>query len=117
MFTPTHAARPGEQVQIDSTPIDVLVLLDNGVPVRADLTIAVDIATRTICAAVLRPVGTKAVNAALLPPECWCPNRCGRDGRRRCGCRHRGCLTQGCSTSTPGWSWQRLGRSSCPTRS
>ncbi len=66
MFTPTHAARPGEQVQIDSAPIDVLVLLDNGVPVRADLTIAVDIATRTICAAVLRPVGTKAVDAALL---------------------------------------------------
>jgi hypothetical protein len=44
----------------------VLVLLDNGVPVRADLTIAVDIATRTICAAVLRPVDTKAVDAALL---------------------------------------------------
>ena len=66
MFTPTHAARPGEQVQIDSTPIDVLVLLDSGVPVRADLTIVVDVATRTICAAVLRPVGTKAVDAALL---------------------------------------------------
>ena len=66
VFTPTHAARPGEQVQIDSTPIDVLVLLDTGVPVRADLTIAVDVATRPICAAVLRPVGTKAVDAALL---------------------------------------------------
>jgi hypothetical protein len=66
VFTPTVAARPGEQVQIDSTPIDVLVLLDNGMPVRADLTIAVDIATRTVCAAVLRPVGTKAVDAALL---------------------------------------------------
>ena len=66
MFTPSFAARPGEQVQIDSTPIDVMVLLDNGVPVRADLTIVVDIATRTICAAVLRPVGTKAVDAALL---------------------------------------------------
>lgn len=66
VFTPTFAARPGEQVQIDSTPIDVLVLLDNGMPVRADLTIAVDVATRTICAAVLRPVGTKAVDAALL---------------------------------------------------
>jgi hypothetical protein len=66
MFTPTFAARPGEQVQIDSTPLDVLVLLDNGIPVRADLTIAVDVATRTICAAVLRPVGTKAVDAALL---------------------------------------------------
>ncbi|AQY20234.1 hypothetical protein T261_00963 [Streptomyces lydicus] len=33
---------------------------------RADLTIAVDVATRTICAAVLRPVGTKAVDASLL---------------------------------------------------
>jgi transposase InsO family protein len=66
MFSPAHAARPGEQVQIDSTPIDVLVLLDDGIPVRADLTIAVDVATRTICAAVLRPAGTKAVDAALL---------------------------------------------------
>ncbi|MDT5184866.1 MAG: hypothetical protein QOI29_3024 [Mycobacterium sp.] len=44
----------------------MLVLLDNGVPARADLTIVVDVATRTICAAVLRPVGTKAVDAALL---------------------------------------------------
>jgi putative transposase len=66
MFTVSHAMRPGEQVQIDSTPIDVLVLLDTGVPARADLTIAVDVATRTLCAAVLRPVGTKAVDAALL---------------------------------------------------
>lgn len=66
VFTPSFAARPGEQVQIDSTPIDVMVLLDNGTPARADLTIAVDVATRTICAAVLRPIGTKAVDAALL---------------------------------------------------
>jgi putative transposase len=65
-FTPTFAARPGEQVQIDSTPIDVMVLLDTGLPVRAELTIVVDVATRSICAAVLRPVGTKAVDAALL---------------------------------------------------
>lgn len=66
MFTPSFASRPGEQVQIDSTPIDVMVLLDNGTPARADLTIVVDIATRTIPAAILRPVGTKAVDAALL---------------------------------------------------
>lgn len=66
VFTPSFAARPGEQVQIDSTPIDVLVLLDDGTPARADLTIVVDVATRTICAAVLRSVGTKAVDAALL---------------------------------------------------
>ena len=65
-FTPSFAARPGEQVQIDSTPVDVLVLLEDGVPARADLTMAVDVATRTICAAVLRPAGTKAVDAALL---------------------------------------------------
>jgi hypothetical protein len=65
-FTPTLAARPGEQVQIDSTPLDVMVLLEDGVTVRADLTIAIDVATRTVCAAVLRPVGTKAVDAALL---------------------------------------------------
>jgi transposase InsO family protein len=65
-FTPTFACRPGEQVQIHSTPIDVMVLLDNGLPARADMTIAVDVATRTICAGVLRPVGTKAVDAALL---------------------------------------------------
>lgn len=65
-FTPTLAARPGEQVQIDSTPLDVMAVLDGGVPERAELTIAVDVATRTICAAVLRPKGTKAVDAALL---------------------------------------------------
>ncbi|MCX5122115.1 hypothetical protein OG992_33715 [Micromonospora sp. NBC_00362] len=38
-------------MQIDSTPIDVMVVLDDGLPVRADLTIAIDVATRTICAA------------------------------------------------------------------
>lgn len=65
-FTPTFADRPGEQVQIDSTPLDVMVVLDSGVRARADLTIAVDVATRTICAAVLRPVGTKVVDASLL---------------------------------------------------
>ena len=65
VFTPTFAMRPGEQIQIDSTPIDVMVLAEDGVPVRADLTIAVDVATRSICAAVLRPVG-KAVDASLV---------------------------------------------------
>ncbi len=65
-FTPTFADRPGEQVQIDSTPLDVMVVLDSGLTARADLTIAVDVATRTICAAVLRPVGAKAVDASLL---------------------------------------------------
>ncbi|GAB3976546.1 integrase [Plantactinospora veratri] len=65
-FTPTVAARPGELVQIDSTPLDVMVLLDSGVVGRPELTMVVDVATRTIAAAVLRPAGTKAVDAALL---------------------------------------------------
>jgi transposase InsO family protein len=66
MFTPSFAARPGEQVQVDSTPLDVLVELEDGLSARAELTAAVDVATRTICAAVLRPAGTKAVDASLL---------------------------------------------------
>ncbi|WTZ61489.1 Mu transposase C-terminal domain-containing protein [Streptomyces sp. NBC_01387] len=65
-FTPTMAVRPGEVVQIDTTPLDVLAVLDDGVTGRVELSIAVDVATRTICAAVLRPAGTKAVDAALL---------------------------------------------------
>jgi hypothetical protein len=73
MFTPTFAMRPGEQIQIDSTPIDVMVLAADGVPVRTDLTIAVDVATRSICAGVLRPVGTKAVDASLLLAKMMVP--------------------------------------------
>ncbi|MFE6914757.1 Mu transposase C-terminal domain-containing protein [Streptomyces rubiginosohelvolus] len=65
-FTPTTASRPGEQIQIDTTKIDLLAVLDDGTVRRPELTIAVDIATRTICAAVLRPESTKAVDAALL---------------------------------------------------
>ncbi|WP_433616893.1 Mu transposase C-terminal domain-containing protein [Dactylosporangium sp. CA-139114] len=58
--------RPGELVQLDTTPLDVMALLEDGVPGRVELTIALDVCTRTICAAVLRPGGTKAVDAALL---------------------------------------------------
>nr|WP_078496291.1 Mu transposase C-terminal domain-containing protein [Streptomyces sp. W007] len=65
-FTLTLAGRPGEQVQIDTTKLDVLAVLDDGSVRRPELTIAVDIATRTICAAALRPESTKAVDAALL---------------------------------------------------
>ena len=59
------ALRPGELMEIDSTPLDVLVVLDDGSADRAELTGLVDVATRTIAAVVLRPA-TKAVDAALL---------------------------------------------------
>src|SRR6266852_3210546 len=64
-FGTVSAARPGEWMQIDSTPLDVRVVLDNGLVDRVELTWMIDVATRTIPAAVLRPT-TKAVDAALL---------------------------------------------------
>ena len=65
MFGSLPAAAPGEVVQIDSTPLDVLVLLDDGVPGRVELTGIIDVATRTVTAAVLRPT-TKSVDASVL---------------------------------------------------
>lgn len=65
-FGTAVALRPGQLVQTDTTPLDVMALLDDGVTGRLELTTLLDLATRTICAAVLRPNGTKAVDAALL---------------------------------------------------
>jgi len=52
-------------MQMDSTPLDVLVRLDDGVAGRIDLTGMIDVATRTVTAAVLRPA-TKSVDASVL---------------------------------------------------
>ncbi|MCF3175617.1 DDE-type integrase/transposase/recombinase [Streptomyces sioyaensis] len=60
---PTFA--PGEVMQIDSTPLDVLVRLDDGVVGKVELTGMIDVASRTVTAAVLRPT-TKAVDASVL---------------------------------------------------
>ncbi|WP_344634218.1 Mu transposase C-terminal domain-containing protein [Kitasatospora cystarginea] len=64
-FGQVTAVRPGEIMEIDSTPFDVLVMLDEGVPGRVELTGMVDLATRSVTAAVLRPT-TKSVDASLL---------------------------------------------------
>jgi hypothetical protein len=64
-FRTVDATAPGELVQIDSTPLDVLVLLDDGTPGRVELTGMIDVATRTVPAAVLRPT-TKSVDASVL---------------------------------------------------
>ena len=66
-------SRPGELVEVDSTPLDVLVLYPDGGSGRVDLTLALDIATRTILAAVLSPVAAKAVDAALLLARAMTP--------------------------------------------
>jgi Mu transposase, C-terminal len=64
-FGQVPAAAPGDLMQIDSTPLDVLVRLDSGVTGRVDLTGIIDVATRTVTAAVLRPT-TKSVDASVL---------------------------------------------------
>ncbi|WP_323746868.1 TnsA-like heteromeric transposase endonuclease subunit [Catenulispora pinisilvae] len=64
-FGTVVALRPGEWMRIDSTPLNVRVVLDNGMVDRVELTWLIDMATRTISAAVLRP-STKSVDAALL---------------------------------------------------
>jgi len=58
-------AAPGEVVQMDSGPLDVLVLLDDGVPGRVEVTGLIDVATRVVPAAVLRPK-TKSADASVL---------------------------------------------------
>jgi transposase InsO family protein len=65
MFSQAYPAAPGELMEIDSTPLDVLVLLDDGVPGRVELTGLIDVATRTVPAAVLRP-STRSVDASVL---------------------------------------------------
>jgi hypothetical protein len=64
-FGEADAWAPGEVMQIDSTPLDVLVRLDDGVTARVDLTGMIDVATRSVAAAVLRPT-TKSVDASVL---------------------------------------------------
>lgn len=58
--------RPGEHVQIDSTVLDVMVRIDASQVARPELTIMVDVATRSILSAVLRPVGTKSMDLVVV---------------------------------------------------
>jgi hypothetical protein len=71
-FGTVVAVRPGEWTQIDSTPLNVRVVLDGGETDRVELTWMIDLATRTIPAAVLRPT-TKAADAAVLLAKAMTP--------------------------------------------
>jgi hypothetical protein len=64
-FGQVTVTAPGDVMQIDSTPLDVLVRLDDGVAGRVDLTGIIDVATGTVTAAVLRPA-TRSVDASVL---------------------------------------------------
>lgn len=64
-FTPVIALRPGEDVPIDTNKLDIMCRYADGVIRRAELTMAVDVATRSILAGIIAPT-TKAVDAAAL---------------------------------------------------
>ncbi|WP_166904741.1 hypothetical protein [Mycobacterium sp. DL440] len=67
------AVYPGQEVQIDSTSLDAWALLADGTSARIDLAVVIDVATRTIAAAILRPKAhlsveaTEMVNRAMIP--------------------------------------------------
>lgn len=72
-FTPVTALRPGEDVPIDTNKLDIMCRYADGVIRRAELTMAVDVTTRSILAGIIAPT-TKAVDAAavlarMLVPE------------------------------------------------
>jgi hypothetical protein len=100
-FTPI-SVRPGEQVQIDSTPLDVMAVFDDGHARRVELKAAVDVATRPLCAVRLTPMGTKAVDASLLLARMLVPEPM-RPGWAE--------------TLARGWSTPRRSRWCCRTRS
>lgn len=54
-YAPTLARRLGEQVQIDSTGLDIIAIGDDGRPVQVELTAAIDVASRTIIGAMIVP--------------------------------------------------------------
>ncbi|MER7983070.1 hypothetical protein [Streptomyces sp. NPDC095817] len=74
MFGQLTAVRPGEVMEMDSTPLNVMVVHNDETVDRCELTGLVDLATRTLAAAVLRP-STKAVDAALLLARTMTPER------------------------------------------
>ncbi len=64
-FTASIEMRPGQQVHIDTNTLDIMCRYADGVTRRAELTIAVDVATRSIAAGVIAP-STKAVDAVAV---------------------------------------------------
>ncbi len=81
-FGTRTALRPGELVEMDSTRIDVMLRIDDETVGRPELTILLDVATRSILAAMLRPEGTKSVDLVAVLARALVPY-----GRRMEGVR------------------------------
>lgn len=60
-FSRRRATLPGQLVEIDSTPLDLAIVYPDGSTGRPELSAMIDVATGTICGAILVPEGTKGV--------------------------------------------------------
>ncbi|BAJ28202.1 MULTISPECIES: Mu transposase C-terminal domain-containing protein [Kitasatospora] len=68
------ATRPGEVVMLDTTPLDVMAFDPvTSTTMRIELTIALDVATRSILAWRITPEGTKAIDIGLLLADVMTP--------------------------------------------
>lgn len=65
-FRPLKPSRPGEVVEIDSTPLDVFVLFPDGTVGRPELTYALDVATGTLCGTLLKAKPAKGVDIGAV---------------------------------------------------
>jgi putative transposase len=73
-FTLMAATRPGEVVMIDSTRLDVFAFdPDTGASHAVELSLTLDLFTRSLLSWRLTPVGTKAVDAALMLADILTP--------------------------------------------
>ena len=83
-------------MEIDSTPLDIMVRLDNGVEGRVELTGMVDVATRTVTAAVLQPTA-KSADASVLLARTVTPEPMRPGWAKALAMAPRRCRTAGCS--------------------
>ncbi|MCM6772417.1 Mu transposase C-terminal domain-containing protein [Nocardia sp. CDC159] len=65
-FDVALAMYPGQQLQFDTTPLDLFARTVDGSTQKIALAAGVDVATRTVGGALLRPVAAKAVDATNL---------------------------------------------------
>ncbi|MEU3862672.1 transposase [Streptomyces sp. NPDC028722] len=86
-YTPTVALRPGQLVQIDTSPLKIKAIGDDGRAISAELTSAIDVATRDCMALMIVPAvtgegkpgqriggrATKAFDLVLLLAQCFAP--------------------------------------------
>lgn len=74
-FGSQNPVRPGQLVEVDSTPLNIMALMPDGSTGKVDLTAMIDVATRTPLALIVRPTAAKGVDAALLLAKAVTPLR------------------------------------------